>query len=92
MHAGGAPIPVCSGKSTRYRLARGGNRQLNAALHRIALTQLHLGGAGRIYYDRRRAKGDTSMEAMRALKRKLARTVFGLLKSTVIPVVPVVAA
>lgn len=79
-HAGAAPIPASSGKTTRHRLARGGNRQLNAALHRIAVTQLRLPGAGRDYYHRRRANGDTTMEALRALKRRLARVVFTLLR------------
>jgi transposase len=82
MHAGAAPIPASSGKTTRHRLARGGNRQLNAALHRIAVTQIRLDGLGRAYYQRRRSQGDTTMEALRALKRRLARTVFNLLRPT----------
>jgi transposase len=82
MHAGVAPIPASSGKTTRHRLARGGNRQLNAALHRIAVTQIRLDGLGRVYYQRRRANGDTTMEALRALKRRLARIVFNLLRPT----------
>jgi transposase len=76
MHAGVAPIPASSGKTDRHRLARGGNRQLNAALHRIAVTQIRLNGPGREYYDRRRSNGDSKMEALRALKRRLARIVF----------------
>jgi len=79
MHAGVAPIPASSGKTNRHRLARGGNRQLNAALHRIAVTQSRLDGPGRDYYQRRRANGDSKMEALRALKRRLARIVFNLL-------------
>lgn len=83
MHAGTAPIPASSGRTNRYRLARGGNRQLNAALHRIALTQTRLPNSlGQVYYQRRRANGDTKMEALRALKRRLARVVFGLLTPT----------
>jgi transposase len=82
MHAGTAPIPASSGKTDRHRLARGGNRQLNAALHRIAVTQISLNGPGRAYYQRRRAQGDTTMEALRALKRRLARVVFNLLRAT----------
>jgi transposase len=82
MHAGVAPIPASSGKTNRHRLARGGNRQLNAALHRIAVTQTRLDGLGRAYYQRRRAQGDTTMEALRALKRRLARIVFNLLRPT----------
>ena len=82
MHAGVAPIPASSGKTNRHRLARGGNRQLNAAPHRIAVTQLRLDGLGRAYYQRRRAAGDTSMEGLRVLKRRLARIVFNLLRPT----------
>ncbi len=82
MHAGVAPIPASSGKTSRHRLARGGNRQLNAALHRVAVTQIRLDGLGRTYYQRRRAQGDTTMEALRALKRRLARVVFNLLRPT----------
>lgn len=80
MHAGVAPIPASSGRTNRHRLARGGNRQLNAALHRIAVTQIRLDGLGRSYYQRRCHGGDTSMEALRALKRRLARIVFNLLQ------------
>lgn len=79
MHAGVAPIPASSGRTNRHRLARGGNRQLNCALHRIAVTQIRLDGLGRTYYQRRTSSGDTTMEALRALKRRLARVVYGLL-------------
>ncbi len=76
MHAGVAPIPASSGRTNRHRLARGGNRQLNAALHRIAVTQIRLQGPGRAYYQHRREQGDTTMDALRVLKRKIARRVF----------------
>ena len=80
MHAGAAPIPASSGRTDRHRLARGGNRQLNVALHRIAVTQTRLPGSlGQAYYQRRRAGGDSTMEALRALKRRLARVVFNQL-------------
>jgi transposase len=83
MHAGVAPIPASSGRTNRHRLARGGNRQLNVALHRIAVTQIRVTGSlGQAYYQRRRAKGDTTMQARRALKRRLARVVFNLLQPT----------
>lgn len=82
MHAGAAPIPASSGKTNRYRLARGGNRQLNAALHRIAVTQIRLDGPGRSYFQHRIAMGNTKMEALRAMKRRLARVVFNLLRPT----------
>jgi transposase len=76
-HAGVAPIPVSSG---RHRLSRGGNRQLNAARHRIAITQLRLSGPGQSYYQRRRAQGNGPREAIRALKRRIARAVYQHLK------------
>lgn len=82
MPAGVAPIPASSGRTNRHRLARGGNRQLNAALHRIAVTQTRLDGLGKVYYQRRRAQGDTTMEALRTLKRRLARVVFNTLRDT----------
>lgn len=77
-HAGVAPIPVWSGASAgRVRLSRAGNRQLNAALHRIALTQIGMpGSAGRLYYEKKLAEKKTPREARRCLKRKLARVVF----------------
>lgn len=82
MHAGVAPIPVWSGSTRgRVRLNRAGNRQLNAALHRIALTQIQRNGAGRAYYDKRLATGDSKTEALRCLKRRLARVVFNTLKN-----------
>lgn len=80
-HAGVAPIPASSGQRTRHRLTRGGNRQLNAAFHRIAITQTRLPGPGRDYYQRRRARGDTTMEAIRVMKRKIARRVYTLLNN-----------
>lgn len=76
MYAGVAPIPASSGRTNRHRLARGGNRQLNAALHRIAVTQIRLVGPGRDYYQRRLQMQNTKMEALRAMKRRLARAVF----------------
>jgi transposase len=76
-HAGVAPIPVWSGNTAgRVRMTRSGNRQLNAALHRIAVTQIRLDGLGRAYYRKRLAAGDSSTEALRCLKRRLSRVVF----------------
>jgi transposase len=81
-HAGVAPVPVWSGNTRgRVRLTRSGNRQLNAALHRIAVTQIRLDGLGQIYYRHRLAAGDSTTEALRCLKRRLARVVFGHLHS-----------
>jgi hypothetical protein len=65
-HNGTAPVPVWSGNQVRHRLSRGGNRQLNAAIHRIAITQLQCPGPGRDYLEGRRAAGDTKTEAIRA--------------------------
>jgi transposase len=76
-HAGVAPVPVWSGNTAgRVRMTRSGNRQLNAALHRIAVTQIRLDGLGQAYYRHRLAQGDSTPEALRCLKRRLARTVF----------------
>ena len=85
MHAGVAPIPVSSGRTDRHRLSRGGNRQLNAALHRIAITQLRLPGEGQTYYRRRRAQGNGTGEAVRALKRRIARAVYQRLRAALPP-------
>jgi transposase len=72
---GTAPIPVWSG-STNFRLNRGGNRQVNTALHRIAMTQARLAGAGHDYLESRTARGDSTTEAMRMLRRRLSDEVF----------------
>ncbi len=81
-HAGVAPVPVWSGNTRgRVRMTRSGNRQLNAALHRIAVTQVRLDGLGRAYYRKRLASGDSTPEALRCLKRRLARVVFGHLRT-----------
>ena len=80
-HAGVAPVPVWSGNTAgRVRMTRSGNRQLNAALHRIAVTQIRLDGLGQTYYRHRIAVGDSTPEALRCLKRRLARVVFGHLQ------------
>lgn len=73
--------PRFFGRTNRHRPARGGNRQLNAAPHRIAVTQIgRPDSPGQVYYQRRRAQGDNKMEALRALKRRLARVVYNLLQ------------
>lgn len=80
MFTGTAPIPVWSGASAgKVRLNRAGNRQLNTALHRIAITQVRLGGPGRDYYDHKRAEGKTTTESYRCLRRQLARTIYNTL-------------
>jgi hypothetical protein len=75
----GAPVPDSSGRTDRYRLSRAGDRQLNAALHRIAITQLCLPGPGQTS-QRHRAQGNATGEAVRALKRRIARAVYSILK------------
>jgi transposase len=73
---GTAPIDASSGDQVRHRLSRGGNRQINRVLHIMATVQLRNPSPGRTYYDRRKADGKTSMEAMRALKRRLSDIVY----------------
>jgi len=74
---GTAPIPVWSGSPDRQRLNRGGNRQVNAALHRIAITQWRgVGPCGRAYVERRIAAGNSKTEAFRLLRRRLSDEVF----------------
>lgn len=80
-HNGTAPVPVWSGNTTRHRLSRGGNRQLNAALHRIALTQLRFPGRSRDYYERRVAGGDSRTEALRLLRRQLSNEIYRRLRA-----------
>ena len=73
---GTAPIDASSGDQVRHRLSRAGNRQINRTLHIMATVQLRNPTEGRAYYDRRKAEGKTSMEAMRALKRRLSDIVY----------------
>ena len=78
--AGVAPIPVSSGKTNRHRLDRGGNRQINAAIHRIAVTRARCHPETRDYIARKRTEGKTTREAIRCLKRHLARRIWHLLQ------------
>jgi transposase len=72
-YVGVAPIELASGGRSRHRLSRYGDRQLNAAIHYVALTQARMPSSpGRAYYDRKIAEGKTRNEAMRCLKRRLA--------------------
>ena len=73
---GTAPIDASSGDHVRHRLSRRGNRQINRVLHIMAIVQLRNQTEGRAYYDRRKTEGKTSMEAMRALKRRLSDVVY----------------
>jgi transposase len=77
--AGVAPIPASSGKKVRHRLDRGGNRQLNCALHRIAVTQGRVHPPAREFLAKKQAEGKSRIEALRCLKRHLARKVWKML-------------
>lgn len=80
-HNGTAPMPVWSSNKARHRLSRTGNRQLNAALHRMALTQAHWHPAAKEMMLRRKASGDSGLEALRVLKRRLSDVVFAALQA-----------
>jgi transposase len=73
---GVTPIPASSGKVTRYRLNRGGDRQANAALYRIVVTRMSNHPETRAYVARRRAEGKTTAEIIRCLKRYVARQTY----------------
>jgi transposase len=80
-HGGLAPIPVWSGNTAgRVRMTRSGNRQINCAIHRIAITQARMTGTlGKAYYDKKLAEGKSKTEALRCLKRRIVRTVYNRL-------------
>lgn len=80
--AGSAPIPASSGQTTRHRLDRGGDRQLNRALHTIITIRRNSHAPTIAYIDRRTHEGKTSREAVRCLKRYLARHLYRLLQGT----------
>ncbi len=77
-YAGVAPLETSSAGAVRHRLNRGGNRRLNALLHRIAVTQSRVSLAAASYLARRTAEGKSPREAFRALKRFLVRAVWRL--------------
>jgi transposase len=78
--AGTNPIPASSGQVTRYRLNRGGDRQLNRALHTILLVRLRTDPDTRAYIARRTAEGKSRRDAKRCLRRVIARQLFRLLE------------
>ena len=81
-HARVTPIPHWSGpRQVRLMAARLGNRQLNAALYRIAVTQIRHNGPAEAYYRRRRSSGDSHAEALRRIERRIARSVYGRLRA-----------
>ena len=75
-HNGTAPLPVWSGNNERHRLSRTGNRQLNCAIHRIAITQMRCHDDAKAFLERRKTMGNTTSEALRALKRRLSDAVY----------------
>lgn len=75
-HCGTAPLPVWSANSKRFRLSRMGNRQLNAAIHRIAVTQLRWNPAARDLLERSMARGKSKTEALRIVKRHITNVVY----------------
>jgi transposase len=87
-HNGTAPLPAWSGNPNRHRLSRTGNRQLNCAIHRIAITQGRCHQDARSFIERRRGQGDTRTEALRALKRRLSDIVYRALLTDALAAVP----
>jgi len=85
MLAGAAPIPASSGRTLRHRLNRSGDRQLNRALHNIALSRLRYDPTTRAYADRRRTQGKTDRDIKRCLKRYIARQLYRQLETTPTP-------
>jgi transposase len=79
---GASPIPASSGRTTRHRLNRGGDRALNRALHAITLTRWRACPRTHAYIARRRAEGKTDAEIRRCLKRYVAREIFRILAVT----------
>jgi transposase len=75
-HNGTAPLPAWSANPNRHRLSRTGNRQLNCAIHRIAVTQIRCHPPAQAYLKARMTAGDTKTEALRALKRRLSDIVY----------------
>lgn len=90
-HNGSAPLPVWSSNKQRHRLSRTGNRQLNAALHRIALTQAQWHPDAKTMIARRKGQGDGGLEALRILKRRLSDIVYRALKADAANQLPLAA-
>jgi transposase len=86
--SGTAPIPASTGQTTRHRLDRGGNRQLNCALHRLAVNKANWDPDTAAYLERKQAEGKSRKEALRCLKRHLARRVWKLLHTPPAPAAP----
>jgi transposase len=86
--SGTAPIPASTGQTNRHRLDRGGNRQLNCALHRLAVNKANWEPETAAYLERKQAEGKSRKEALRCLKRHLARRVWELLHAPPTPTTP----
>jgi transposase len=84
-HGGAAPIPASSGQVARHRLDRGGDRQLNRALHAIVVSRRKRHPQTIAYLERRTAEGKSTREAIRCLKRYLARSLFRTLERSAAP-------
>ncbi|HEX2125207.1 MAG TPA: transposase, partial [Thermoleophilaceae bacterium] len=83
--SGTAPIPASSGNTNRHRLDRGGNRQLNCALHRLAVNKANWDPSTAAYLERKQTEGKSRKEALRCLKHHLARRVWKLLHAPPTP-------
>jgi transposase len=82
--AGAPPIPASSGQTVRHRLDRGGDRKLNGVLHQIVITRRKHDPRTIAYIERRRSEGKSEREAIRSLKRYVARHLFRLLEATAV--------
>ena len=87
-HTGTAPIPASSGNTNRQRLHRGGDRQLNRAIHIIALARIRHDPQTRAYFERKQKEGKTKLEALRCLKRHVARGIWKQLYAAEIAAAP----
>ena len=83
MLSGTAPVPVSSGRTDRHRLNRLGDRQLNRAIHVIAVNRMRCHPPTQAYVQRRRAEGKTDREIRRCIKRYLARHLYRTLKQAI---------
>ena len=81
MLAGVAPLDASSGRREHHRLNRTGNRQLNCAIHRIAVTQKRTYEPAKLYLKKKQAEGKTDRAALRSLKRQLIRALFSAMKA-----------
>lgn len=79
--AGTCPVPASSGSTTRYRLNHGGDRQLNKALHTIALSRIHWDSKTKEYVEKRTNQGRTKREIIRSLKRYITRQIYRVLQA-----------